>query len=68
MIDWVEYFNNMGNNIDLMCTEFSNKIIEIYKRHIPSKEVTIRPDDKQWFNSELRSEIKKNMTDYATRR
>jgi hypothetical protein len=38
---------------------FTNKCIEIIKKCVPQKEDTIRLNDKVWFNSELRREIRK---------
>ncbi len=41
-------------NIDDAVTLFTNIFIELIKQCIPSSEVTIRPDDKPWYNSEIR--------------
>jgi hypothetical protein len=45
--------------MDENCHTFTNKFIEIIKNCVPQKEVTIRLNDKVWFNSELRREIRK---------
>jgi hypothetical protein len=45
--------------MDENCQAFTNKFIEILKKCVPQKEVTIRQNDKVWFNSELRREIRK---------
>jgi hypothetical protein len=45
--------------MDENCQTFTNKFIEIIKNCVPQKEVTIRLNDKVWFNSELRREIRK---------
>ena len=54
--DWNEMFNI--KDIDEMCNLFTNKVIEIAKDCIPSKRVTIRGNDKPWFNNQLRKEIR----------
>ena len=36
------------------CERFTNKLLEMMKQFIPSKEVTIRPNDKPWYDSEIR--------------
>jgi hypothetical protein len=46
--------NNMNEN----CQAFTNKFIEMIKKCVPQKEVTIRLNDKVCFNSELRREIR----------
>ena len=45
--------------MDENCQTFTNIFIEIIKNCVPQKEVTIRLNDKVWFNSELRREIRK---------
>ena len=54
--DWNEMFEN--RDIDEMCNLFTNKVIGIAKDCIPSKMVTIRSNDKPWFNNQLRKEIR----------
>ena len=41
-----------------MAERFTNKYLEIISRHIPSKTVRVRPNDKPWFNSEIRKQIR----------
>ena len=36
------------------CKRFTNKLLEMMTQFIPSKEVTIRPNDKLWYDSEIR--------------
>jgi hypothetical protein len=50
------YFPKITNE---NCQAFTNKFIEMIKKCVPQKEVTIRLNDKVWFNSELRREIRK---------
>ena len=59
MFDWVNYFDQFYNNVDIMCESFTNQVLSIFKKYIPNKEITIRPNDKPWFDSELRKEIRK---------
>ena len=42
------------NSIDDACLEFTNKLITIAENNIPHKQVTIRPNDKPWYDSEIR--------------
>ena len=46
------------NSMDENCQTFTKTFIEIIKNRVPQKEVTIRLNDKVWFNSELRREIR----------
>ena len=41
-----------------MSSKFSNKYIELAKKYIPVKTVTIRPNDKPWFNSSIRKSMR----------
>ena len=50
---------NQANDIDEMCGIFTTKFLELANQNIPRKTITIRPNDKPWFNSELRREIRK---------
>ena len=36
------------------CERFTYKLLEMMTQFIPSKEVTIRPNDKPWYDSEIR--------------
>jgi hypothetical protein len=45
--------------MDENCQTFPKTFIEIIKNCVPQKEVTIRLNDKVWFNPELRREIRK---------
>ena len=41
-----------------MCEKFTNCFLKIAKECIPSKIVTIRNNDRPWFNNEIRKEIR----------
>ncbi|CAC5400798.1 unnamed protein product [Mytilus coruscus] len=56
--DW-ESRINAENSMDQNCKNFTNKFLEYINDCIPQKEVTLRPNDKIWFNSDLRREIRK---------
>lgn len=43
-----------STSVEESCNRFSNKILELMHRCIPSKDVTIRPDDKPWYDSTIR--------------
>ena len=47
-----DFINN--NSIDYACTQFTDLILKYMDECIPSKDVTIRPNDKPWYNSEIR--------------
>ena len=42
-------------SMDVACDTFTTKIIDFCHACIPSKEVTVRPNDKPWFDSQLRT-------------
>ena len=45
-------------HIDKICENFTKTFINFCKKCIPSNKVLIRPDDKPWFTSELRYNIR----------
>jgi hypothetical protein len=47
--DWNSHLSSL-NDIDEMSSKFSNKYIELAKKYIPVKTVTIRPNDKLTSN------------------
>ncbi len=48
---------NTGS-VDEATQQFTTKFVELSKQCIPLKEVTIRPNDKPWYNSEIRKTSK----------
>ena len=54
--NWVEI---LGNDVETACDKFTEKYIEVARKHIPTKLITVRTNDKPWFNSEIRREIRK---------
>ena len=53
-----EPFLGECDNVDSMAERFTNKYLEMIARHIPSKTIRVRPNDKPWYNSEIRKEIR----------
>ena len=48
-----------NDNIDVACNTFTDKFMNFTKESIPTKEVTIRPSDKPWYDSEIRRHSRK---------
>jgi hypothetical protein len=46
-------------DINSACSNFTKTFLDIAKTCIPTREVTIRSDDKVWFDSDLRRESRK---------
>ena len=44
----------MSDDINVICTLFSEALLNIAKKFIPNKTVTIRQDDLPWYDSSLR--------------
>ena len=51
-----EFIDHIGVNES--CEKFTNIIIDFMEQCIPSKEVTIRPNDRPWFDSVTRKCIR----------
>ena len=45
-------------DIDVVCQHFNNKLNDLVLKHIPKKSVIIRGNDRPWFNSTIRKEIR----------
>ena len=52
IIDWQEITS--GEDIDLIVDKWTLKFLETAKTTVVNKEVTVRPDDKGWYNGYLR--------------
>ena len=46
------------NTIDQITDEFTDKLLAIYKSRIPSKSITIKPNDQPWINFRIKKELK----------
>ena len=46
------------NDIDEACELFTEKFMSFTRECIPTKMITVRKNDKPWFNSQLRHEIR----------
>ena len=55
--DWDSVIND-NVTVDDACNKFTSIFFEFCKECIPRKKVLIRPNDKPWFNSELRYNIR----------
>ena len=55
--NWNEKLENLYD-VDDMCDKFTTTFIEIARECIPTKEITIRSNDKPWFNNEIRKQIR----------
>ena len=47
-----DFINN--SSTDVACLQFTELILKYMDECIPSKDVTIRPNDKPWYNSDIR--------------
>ena len=56
-INWEDLL--LEPTVDEACEIFTNIFIIFASETIPTKDVTIRPNDKPWFNSQLRREMRK---------
>ena len=57
LFDW-EGFLLSSENIDEMSIKFTNNFIKFAQIYIPVKTITIRPNDKPWFNSSIRNTVR----------
>ena len=55
--DWNELFRE-SNSVDSACDKFTEVFFSLVRQCVPSKKVLIRPNDKPWFTSELRFNIR----------
>ena len=52
-VDWSIFFND--DDIDTVTEKWSSEVLKIAAKYIPNKVVTMRPNDKSWYNSFLRN-------------
>ena len=57
--DWESCFNL--NTFEDICRVWTDTLLNIAKKHIPNKVVTIRPRDKPWYNGHLRLLKRRNL-------
>ena len=48
-----------NSNIDSHVDKFTRKFIQARNKYIPNKEITIRPKDNSWFETEVRKLLRK---------
>lgn len=58
--DWDSIINN-AISTDNATKRFTDKCLELVRECIPEKSVTIRPKDKPWFDSDLRTTLRKKI-------
>jgi hypothetical protein len=56
-INWNEKLNHL-NDVDEMWEKFTKCVLKIAQECIPTKIITIRNNDRPWFNNEIRKEIR----------
>ena len=56
-VDWNALLSEL-EDVDEMCEVFTSTFLQIARECIPTKQVTIRSNDKTWFNSQIRKEIR----------
>jgi hypothetical protein len=54
---WNEKLDHL-NDVDEMCEKFTKCFLKIAQECIPTKIITIRNNDRPWFNNEIRKEIR----------
>ncbi|CAG2201827.1 unnamed protein product [Mytilus edulis] len=54
-----EHLISDADNMNVACTNFTNSLLDIASECIPTREVVVRCDDKIWYNSNLRREMRK---------
>jgi hypothetical protein len=59
--DWNALLDTL-NDVEEMCNTFAETLVQIARQCIPTKFVTVRNNDKTWFTSELRTEIRRRDT------
>jgi len=57
---WEDQFANSKDDLDICCQEWNDTVLEIAKSIIPHKNVLVRPNDKPWYNNQLRK-LKRKM-------
>ena len=50
--------DQFDNDVDSITDEFSNKILEIAKKCIPNRQITVRPKDPPWLSNNIRRLIR----------
>ena len=56
--NWSDLFRN--KSIDEMVDAFTNKLLLVTERHIPSKSITVNDKDCPWISSDVKAAINRN--------
>jgi hypothetical protein len=57
IVDWITLLSQC-NDVDDMCTQFTKTFFEMSRQSITTKTITVRYNDKPWFTSAIRNEIR----------
>ena len=57
IVDWITLLCQF-EDVDDMCNQFTKTFLELARECIPTKTVIVRYNDKPWFTSEIRKEIR----------
>ena len=57
IVDWRTVLCQF-EDVDDMCNQFIKTFLELVRKCIPTKTVTVRYNDRPWFTSEIRKEIR----------
>jgi hypothetical protein len=56
-INWNEKLDHL-NDVDEICEQFTKCFLKIAQECIPTNIITIRNNDRPWFNNEIRNKIR----------
>jgi hypothetical protein len=57
MVDWRTFLCQF-EDVDNMCNQFIKTFLELVRECIPTKTVNVRYNDRPWFTSEIRKEMR----------
>ena len=57
IVDWITHLCQF-DDVDDMCNQYTKPFLELARECIPTKTVIVRYNDKPWFTSEIRKEIR----------
>jgi hypothetical protein len=58
-VNWGDVFSNPSDSIDVVYNKWFNLFNSILDAYIPSREITVRPEDKPWMNGSIRQAIRR---------
>ena len=57
IVDWITLLCQF-DDVDNMCNQLTKTFLELARECIPTTTITVRYNDKPWFTSEIRKEIR----------